>query len=391
MKNRDLNEKSIVAVVTCETYDSDDVYRAMKAGINALGGIGKFVDINEKILVKPNFLAAAPVEKAATTNPAVIEAMFRVLKEEKYKNVSYGDSPGHGTSESVAKKGNIHLIAERYGITPADMETSVKTIFHEGITAKEFEFSKGVVEADAVISLCKMKTHALERITGGVKNVYGFIAGLNKAKGHVSYPNANAFARMLSDIHRCVDVRLSIMDGIVAMEGNGPASGDPVSMNVMLFSDDPVAMDTVYCDLINLDPSLVPTNVQGHAMGIGNIEEDKIEIRLVDGGGENYQVVSFKALQEKLGNISFDVDREGVRKSLLTEAAKLFTKLGKRPIINKSLCIKCGICVDHCPVEGKAIDFKNGREKPPVYNYRKCIRCYCCQEMCPQHAIEVKK
>ena len=52
--------------------------------------------------------------------------------------------------------------------------------------------------------------------------------------------------------------------------------------------------------------------------------------------------------------------------------------------------MKCGVCVAHCPVPGKAVDFKNGRDKPPVYDYSRCIRCYCCQEMCPQHAIKVK-
>lgn len=114
-----------------------------------------------------------------------------------------------------------------------------------------------------------MKTHALERITGAVKNSYGFVYGLHKAKGHTQYPSADSFARMLIDLNKCVKPKLYIMDGITAMEGNGPGSGDPVAMKVMLLSADPVALDSVFCYLVSLKPSLVPTNYHGEKMGLG--------------------------------------------------------------------------------------------------------------------------
>lgn len=95
----------------------------------------------------------------------------------------------------------------------------------KGIQAKEFVLPKELLDRDCVISLCKMKTHALERITGAVKNSYGFVYGFHKAKGHTLYPSADSFARMLVDLNQYVKPRLYIMDGIVAMEGNGPGSG----------------------------------------------------------------------------------------------------------------------------------------------------------------------
>lgn len=117
-----------------------------------------------------------------------------------------------------------------------------------------------------------MKTHALERITGAVKNSYGFVYGFHKAKGHTLYPSADSFARMLVDLNQYVKPRLYIMDGIVAMEGNGPGSGEPAPMNVMLMSQDPVALDSVFCHLIHLKPEMVPTKLSRRKNGTWNME-----------------------------------------------------------------------------------------------------------------------
>ncbi|MBQ0004237.1 MAG: DUF362 domain-containing protein [Clostridiales bacterium] len=361
----------------------------MKAGIDALGGIKSIIGTEEKVLVKPNFLSAAEADKAITTHPAVIEGMFRILNEEGFADVAYGDSPGHGSCEGAAKKLDLQPIADKYGVARADMETSILTEYPEGQTAKSFHYCKGIVEADAIINLCKMKTHALERITGAVKNVYGYICGAHKAAGHVKYPNPAIFARMLADIHNSTDTRVHIMDGIIAMEGNGPSGGDPIEMGVMLFSKDPVALDTAFCHIVYLNPEIVPTNAQGEAMGIGTYDDSLIEYILVDGGIS--EEITVEQLQKLFGKRDFKVDRKGGSKSLMGRLSAVSMFFAKKPVIKKKDCIKCGICVDHCPVPGKAVDFRNGdRTQPPVYDYKKCIRCYCCQEMCPQKAITVR-
>lgn len=382
-------KKSEVVIIPCSTYEPEQVYQALCKGIEALGGIERFVSKEEKILLKPNFLSAALPEKAVTTHPAVIEGMMRLLSEKGYQKVQYGDSPGHGNCEAAAKKIDLTQAAEKYGIQRANMEEEILVKFPQGTTAREFYFAKGVTEADAVINLCKMKTHALERVTGGVKNVYGLICGYRKAAGHVKYPNASIFARMLVDIHKCVKPRLHIMDGIVAMEGNGPGSGNPTPMNVLLFSKDPVALDTIFCQMVYLDPYMVPTNAQGEAMGLGNCNMKNIRILATDQAGQ-IQELTLKELQNRFGNKKFDVDRTGEKKNFLKLFSTAMTSISKRPAIRKELCVKCGICVSHCPVPGKALDFKKGRDQAPVYDYKKCIRCYCCQEMCPKHAIVVK-
>ena len=380
------NKKSRVVVIPCDDYDEEKVYERLKCGLDELGGIGRFIKPEEKVLVKLNLLSAAQPERAVTTHPSVAKAVLRLLNEAGCADVKYGDSPGYGTCESALRM--LGIDEECFGARMTPMSEAEHVEFPEGMTCKEFDFCKEIVESDAIINVCKMKTHALERITGAVKNVYGFICGYRKAAGHVKFPNATVFARMLADIHRCTKPRLHIMDGIVAMEGNGPGSGTPTPMNVLIVSDDPVAVDTVFCYLVNLDPEIIPTNSQGMRMGIGTDNEDEIEIVLC-GDGEP-RTVSKDELFEKYGNASFDVPRGKPRGTFLMRYSGFMTKLARRPMIDKSKCVKCGICVNHCPVPGKAVDFKNGKDNPPVYDYKKCIRCYCCQEMCPKHAISAR-
>lgn len=415
------NGRSKVAVVYCGSYDRDKVYRAMCRGIDMIGGIENFVCKDERILVKPNFLVPSEPDKAVITHPSVITAMLRILHEHGYADVCCGDSPGHGSLSSALAKAGLDDVLKQYGVSQADMSDEVSVEFPEGIMAKQFWMTRDAAESDAVISLSKMKTHALEKITGAVKNVYGLICGYRKAAGHVKYPNASVFAGMLADIHRCVKPRLHIMDGITAMEGNGPGSGTPVNMNVLLLSTDPVALDAVFCRLVDLDPELVPTNVQGEESGIGTYHFENIDIiyavqddnavsgaadadASVDacggkiaphaariGTAEGCAAISADELYEKHGRPDFDVDRNGSKKTFLSRFSDVMTSIARRPYIDEKLCIKCGICTEHCPVPGKAVDFRGDRSRPPVYDYKKCIRCYCCQEMCPQHAIKVRR
>jgi len=168
------------------------------------------------------------------------------------------------------------------------------------------------------------------------------------------------------------------MDGITAMQGEGPASGTPVPMGVLLFSRDPVALDAVFCRLVRLDPAFVPTITEGAAKGLGVYADDEVEIL-----GDRI---------EDLARPDFDVKREPADgASTLRALAPLRNQLVCRPEIIEERCVKCGVCVGACPVPGKALDFDGeDRNRPPRYDYSRCIRCYCCHEMCPHRAIVVR-
>jgi len=362
-----------VAVIKCEEYDIDMVYSAIKNGIILLGGIEKFVKKNEKILLKPNLISGKEPENAVCTHPAIFEAVLKILIENNIK-VTYGDSPGFDSPISAAKKSMIYEVAQKYGIEMSDFENGENITFSEGHYSKQFFIAKGVLNVDGIISLPKMKAHQLTRITGAIKNQFGCVAGLNKALFHLKIPNSNNFSKMLVDLNLYLKPRLYIMDGIVAMEGNGPTSGNPVKMNTIIISDDPVAVDAVFCKLINLNPEYVYTNVIGKEYGLGTYVFAEIEIV-----GDNI---------ENLINKKFNIPRSKTS-TLFNFLNPIKNYIVKKPKILNTKCLKCGICVKSCPVPEKAIFFKNPK-KPPVYDYKKCIRCFCCQEVCPHKAIYVK-
>ncbi len=375
--------KHAVALIPLSTYDQPQVDAAVRQGMALLGGMGRFVKKEERILLKPNLLARALPQKAITTHPAVFEAVCRLLREEGYAHLSYGDSPGSPTTtpDKAAEGAGIRAAAEKFGVDRADFTSGSIVAFPQGKTTKAFYLCKGVQEADALINLCKMKTHALERITGAVKNLYGCITGVNKAAGHAAYPNSEVFADMLADLNLCIRPRLHIMDGVVAMEGNGPSSGTPVNMNVLLFSDDPVALDAVFAALVHLEPSAVPTCVSGARVGLGVMAEDEIDVLTPSG------TLTLTQAQQQYGKVDFDVFRGTIRKGLLFKVMPLLPFLQHRPRVNLKKCIACGVCEESCPVPEKAVH--SGNDRKARYDYRKCIRCYCCQEMCPVKAIEV--
>ncbi len=376
--------KSKVVLLPCGEYDEEKVYTLLKQGLYLVDGVEALIPKDAKILLKPNLLKRAEVEKAVITHPVVVGAFARILRENGYEQIVLADSCGHGTTQAVIRGTGMDTYLEKYQIPAIDYSEGIKVDYPQGIQAKEFILPKELLEQNCVISLSKMKTHALERITGAVKNSYGFVYGFHKAKGHTQYPSADSFARMLIDLNKCVAPKLYVMDGIVAMEGNGPGSGDPVQMNVMLMSTDPVALDSVFSRLVYLKPEMVPTNYHGEKMGLGTWKEEEITLLTPDGE------ISMSEAVKRYGNPQFNVDRTEVRKNIWTRMAGALNIFQKKPYIENDKCVHCGICVQSCPVPGKAVDFRKGKDKPPVYDYKKCIRCFCCQEMCPKKAIQVK-
>lgn len=369
--------KSKVVLVRCESYDDEAVRAAVARGLDLLGGPGRFAREGERILLKPNLLVAAAPEKAVTTHPAVFRAVAEAFQKTG-ASLCYGDSPSFGSLGRVARKAGLAEVADALGVELADFQDGEEVFFKEGRQNRRFRIARGVLASDGVISLPKLKTHGLERMTGCVKNQFGCIPGLLKGEFHVRLPDANDFGRMLVDLNRLVGPRLYVMDGIVGMEGNGPQGGTPVSMNVLLFSEDPVALDATVCRLVGLDPARMPTIPLGSEAGAGVYREEEIEL-----AGDPL---------DPLRNDRFQVEREPVKPYRTTGRFRFVSnRLVSRPFVVEEKCVRCGACVTLCPVTPKAVDWIGGdRTRPPRHDYGRCIRCYCCQEVCPEGAIELR-
>jgi uncharacterized protein (DUF362 family) len=366
-----------VVLIRCESYDHHEVKKAIEKGLSFLGGTSKFASPDDKILMKLNWLSADPPEKCVTTHPAIFKAIAEIFQSAGAK-ISFGDSPAYQSPDTASRKTGIAAIAAELNIGLADFQSGKEVFFKEGQQNKKFTIANGVLENDGVISLPKMKTHGFQRMTGAVKNQFGCIPGTLKGEFHVKVPNAADFAKMLVDLNTLIHPRLYVMDGIMAMEGNGPRGGNPKKMNVILFSTDPIALDSTACRLMNLDPELVLTNTVGMEMGAGTYLQEEIEI-LGD------PIEGFIAP-------NFQVNREPVKIFKASNGLNTIKNaLVPKPYIHANECIKCGICVKVCPVTPKAVDWHDGNQKvPPTYKYERCIRCYCCQELCPESAIHLK-
>ncbi len=366
-----------VALLRCDDYDEARVLDAVSQGVALLGGAQRFVRAGETLLLKPNLLTGKNPDKAVTTHPAVFRAAAQVFLDAGASLV-YGDSPGFGRPETVARRAGLAEIAESLGISFADFRTGRTLSYPEGRMIKQFTVAAGVLDADGMVSLPKLKTHALTRVTGAVKNQFGCIPGMLKGEFHGRLLNMERFSEMLVDLTHLLKPRLYIMDAIVAMEGNGPGNGKPRPLRALLLSTDPVALDATACRLINLDPALVQTILAGEVVGLGR----RTPIELLGDDADSLVCPDFDVNRK----------RDWATNSMWGWLSQLMrNRMTPRPVIDEAACLRCGACVEVCPAAPKAVDFPDGdRQAAPRYDYDRCIRCYCCQEMCPHNAIHVE-
>ncbi|NLL15358.1 MAG: DUF362 domain-containing protein [Fibrobacter sp.] len=369
--------KSSVAIVACGSYNQDEVNDAVKKGISLLGGIEQFCRSGEKILLKPNVLWGTDPERCVVTHPSVFKAVALLLQDHGVK-LQYGDSPaGLQTSAQAMQKPGFNRIAAELNMEHGDFDHGRNVTFPEGIFCKQLFLVNAVFNSDGLVSLPKLKTHGLTRMTGAVKNQYGCIPGLVKGEYHARLTDVYDFSKLLVDINRFIKPRLYVMDAVYAMEGNGPQSGEPKKVGALLFSDDPVALDSTACRLIDLNPDFVPTIVEGVKGGLGVSSADAIH--LIGEPIDNLISADFKVVKAA----PVVLPQNGI----LRQIRSSFTP---RPVINKEKCIQCLRCLKSCPVDPKALSCKDN-QKIPRFDYKNCIRCFCCQEVCPEKAISIRE
>ncbi|MFQ5900877.1 MAG: DUF362 domain-containing protein [Thermodesulfobacteriota bacterium] len=365
-----------VSLQKCKDYDRNRVYASVKSSIDLLGGMGRFVKNGENILIKPNLLFGKPPEMATTTHPSVVEAIIRLVREEGGAPV-VGDSPGVGSAVKVASKAGIKTVCDRLGVNLIDFKESVRVENPDGKTFKNFVIAKEVLEADAIINLPKLKTHAQMFMTLGVKNLFGCIIGRRKAQWHsAAGRDRDAFARMLIDLYRLIHPRLTIMDGIISMEGNGPGSGDPRWLGLLFAASDCIAMDRVITEVVGAKrDDLFTTKVAGED-SLGETSLNSID------------VLGEKITDVRVRDFRFPplirVDGFASIPSFIQDYLR--DSFAPKPVINNKHCTLCKRCVNICPPN--CITCK--KDAIIEINYDSCIRCFCCQEICPEGAIAAR-
>ncbi len=322
----------------------------------------------KKVLVKPNLLANRKPDMGVTSNPIMIEAAARFFVE-RGANVVIADSPGgmyHPTLLSrIYETTGMKAAAEKSG---ASLNLSVSSD-----KLGDFTIISPLIEADLVVNMARMKTHMLCDMTASVKNLFGSIPGLQKAECHAKYPNKKDFCEMLVDLCLTNAPQINIIDGVVAMEGNGPASGTLRRTGLLLGSANPFALDLACAHIMGYAPEEVYTVSSSIERGLCPANIDGLEII-----GEDISKHTYHFKRPKAGKSARLI------KALPASIASRFRK-EKRPHILVKKCVGCGECARCCPAETiKIID------RVATIQHDACIKCYCCQELCPQKAVVVR-
>jgi uncharacterized protein (DUF362 family)/Pyruvate/2-oxoacid:ferredoxin oxidoreductase delta subunit len=359
---------STVILVKAKDYERQTITKAMEELFGHLEEQG-FSLLDTKTMIKPNLLCAAPPTSAVCTHFSVIHGLVEQLHKRDIFDLSLGDSPGFGNLQRVAEAAGISQVCQETGVKLQRLSPGEEVSVDDGKMVRRVVVARPVVESDQIINVAKLKTHGLMGFTGAVKNLFGCVPGSDKATLHFRLSHRDHFAEMLVDLYLLIKPRLSIIDGIVGMEGQGPRQGNPRPLGVLIAGTDAVAVDAVACAVVGIDPMSIPTIYLADSRGVG---QGRLEnIRIIGANLDDVQVNDFRKADTQ-------ATLRGIPQPVMTLLRKQLTS---RPYIIEEKCVGCGICVHCCPADTILLE-----ETARIVDSQ-CIRCYCCHELCPQDAV----
>lgn len=362
-----------VAVAGCRKYDRENIRKIIREHFEALD-IKPDYFTGKNVVIKPNLVSKRSPDKAATTHPAIVDAVVELLLGFGAR-VVIAESPAgiytEGTMREAYRASGFMESASALGAEFNYDPSHVEVHAPDGEACKRFHFIKPVWDADVVVNLCKLKSHSLTKMTCAVKNYFGLIPGTEKVEFHARYSEHTDFLKMLIDLCDTVykaKPMINICDAVLAMEGEGPGTGTPRWMNAILTSKSPYALDLAACEMI----------------GFGNtVEMIELEKKrgLIPKSAKELEIIGTPLSELSVNDF---VEPKSQKFSRMIKMIPGFMK--PKPVINRKLCVGCGECVRSCPV--KTITMEN--RKASIHR-KACIRCFCCQELCPAKAVEIKR
>lgn len=254
-----------VAVVGCDNYEAGKMADAVEKIFSLFGGLERFIGKSDRVLLKPNFITAASASRAVQTDPAVILAVAQIVKDYGGKPF-VADSPAWRNVQASIKSLQLDGPLKKLGVNVLSLNhpRRFKTV------GGNIGISSVALDADKIINLPKLKAHQQLGATFAIKNMFGCVCGKEKAYRHFSAgQSCIKFCRMLIEIYELLAPVITIIDGVFAMEGNGPINGKPKKLGVLVAGSEPIACERVCCELIGLDPDNLPMIRSAEEMGYG--------------------------------------------------------------------------------------------------------------------------
>jgi uncharacterized protein (DUF362 family)/Pyruvate/2-oxoacid:ferredoxin oxidoreductase delta subunit len=360
--------------------DEESICRSVRKAINLVDGIHNVVKCGDVVIIKPNFFGPRSSLHGATTSLTVIREVVNEVIECMAEPIIAEGPFRFYNADLVFDMLGVRRFAQELGIKLVNLnkEVSVEVEVPSGKALKRIKVPKLVLNSDVLINVPKMKTHHLTTVTLGMKNLKGVLPGAEKQQSHI-----HGIHQSIVDINKVIKPDLTVVDGIVAMEGMGPTFGDPVELGLIVAGRNVIDVDRVCCEVMGIDPFHV----------------EHLRIALEEGLGSN----NFEVVGESINSVRrrFRVPQESRAYLYLSNIAQRFDQLvykisgknifpflssifGRRPRIDRKKCVKCGICEKVCIVSPPAINYKTGKIS------HRCVDCLLCMEQCPKNAISIR-
>ena len=366
--------KSLVSVRKSSEYELAGLKEIVNNCMDDLGGLKSMINRSDKVLLKPNLLRSSNPGQAIVTHPTFVEAVAELLVDHGAQ-LSLGDSPPLGNLARVLSKSGYDNFMKRLNVKPCPFTRKRSLDCLNSRLFRRLELAEEVFEFDKVVNLPKIKTHCQMGLTLAVKNLFGTVIGTDKASWHLrAGKNIDSFATVLVQIYEQISPMVSIVDGVLGMEGNGPNSGKPRRIGIVAAGQDAVALDSVIASLLDFPIDLVKTCVVGSDLGLGVTDPEGIAV--VGDELDGFPITDFE--RPKSMTMSWNLSYWNPFRRFLEN--HVITK----PAIDASICKSCGVCMNHCPPG--AIKSKNGMMK---IDTRVCISCFCCHELCDNDAVMI--
>jgi uncharacterized protein (DUF362 family)/Pyruvate/2-oxoacid:ferredoxin oxidoreductase delta subunit len=374
-----------VGTSRCISYNLQDVRRAVNVCIAELPDMQDLFARADRVLLKPNLLSASRMpDDHVNTHPAVVQAVAEVLVNDFRCKLAIGDScgtMGDGSTSRAIKNSGVEDVARLVGADVYNVDSQARRMVDipNARVLKKVPLPANLDQFDLIVSLPKFKTHMLTLLTGAVKNMLGLVPAEAKKEVHVQAPRPDEFAVALCDLYTAVKPQAAIIDGIIAMEGAGPANGKLRHLEMLAASCDPVALDS-FCALVaGIEPLNVPLLAECHQRGVGVAASADLRVRGED--ADAFALPDFARPPTYANSLGAKLVPRWMVQQVLRSFGFRYAH------IDQEKCKRCGECARNCPNQAITIDHATGRYS---VNRQACISCFCCAEVCPHDAISVR-